>query len=130
METVLINNSYVCVYVCAKKSACWEWEAAKKNVVSNLISCNHKYFISDINENFSIYVRKDVINLQHICKQSLLYNICSVTLIVASFFSFFFNCECVDTDFFCNKEKHTFWKYRQSYDRQVSITESQAKEVH
>lgn len=88
METVLINNSYVCVYVCVKKSVYWEWEAAKKNVVSNLISCNHKYFILDINENFSIYFRRNVINLQCICKQSFLYNICSVTIIAASFFFF------------------------------------------
>lgn len=79
METVLINNSYVCVYMCVRKSVCWE--RLQKNVVSNLISCNHKYFISDINENFSIYFRKDAINFQCICKQPFLYNICSVTII-------------------------------------------------
>lgn len=89
METVLINNSYVCVYVCEKECVL-RVRGCKKNVVSNLISCNHNYFISDINENFSIYFRKDVINLQCICKQSFLYNICYVTIIAASFFFLFF----------------------------------------
>lgn len=32
------------------------------------------------------------------------------------------------TDFFCDREKHTLWKYRQGYDREVSITQSQAEE--
>lgn len=30
METVLINNSYVCVYMCVRKSVRWERETAKK----------------------------------------------------------------------------------------------------
>lgn len=63
----------------------------EKNVVSNFISCNHEYFISDINENFSIYFGKDMINLQCICKQSFLYSNCSVTIAASLFlFSFFF----------------------------------------
>lgn len=73
-----------------KKERVLRVRGSKKNVVSNLISCNHKYFISDINENFSIYFRKDVINLQRICKQSFPCNICSVTIIAVSFFSYFF----------------------------------------
>lgn len=77
METVLINNSYVCICV-------WEKECmlrgCEKNVVSNFISCNHKYFISDINKNFSIIFGKDMINLQSICKQFFLYSFCSVPI--------------------------------------------------
>lgn len=52
----------------------------EKNVVSNFISCNHKYFISDINKNFSIIFGKDMINLQSICKQFFLYSFCSVPI--------------------------------------------------
>jgi len=71
----------MCVCICVCERVCAERERLQKNVVSNLISCNHKYFISDINENFSIYFRKDAINFQCICKQPFLYNICSVTII-------------------------------------------------
>lgn len=79
----------MCVYMCALKRVCVGSERLQKDVVSNLISCNHKYFISDINENFSVYFRKDVINSQRICEQSFLRNICSGTIIAASFFLYF-----------------------------------------
>lgn len=89
METVLINNSYVCVCICACEKECvLRVRGCEKNVVSNFTSCNHKYFISDINENFSIYFGKDMINLQCICKQFFLYSILSVR--ITDFFYLFF----------------------------------------
>lgn len=76
--------------MCEKECVLRE-RGCEKNVVSNFISCNHKYFISDINKNFSIYFGKYMINLQCICKQSFLCSICAVTITEFYFTSSFYH---------------------------------------
>lgn len=65
METVLINNSSMCI--CAEKGCVQrkrgvregEMAAAKNNVESNLISCNLTYFILGINVKVSYILYKN-----------------------------------------------------------------------